>query len=567
MSTTDLGPSFVTNPGPFNWTYPAGLTFSCNPCQVVATVTASTPGAYPVSVSFGGGSISYLLTFGADDTDGDSYNDCDDCNDNSPIEKPGQVWYKDSDGDGFAETGAASITQCARPIGYKAQIELIATTGDCNDGNAAVNPYANEVCDGVDNNCNGFTDEGLIGTYYRDADNDGYGNPAMSQQGCSIPPGYVSNSSDCNDNSAVEKPGQVWYKDSDGDGYAQTGAASITQCTRPAGYKAQIELTATTGDCNDGNAAINPGASEVCDNIDNNCNGSTDEGLIGAYYRDADNDGYGNPAMSQQGCSAPPGYVSNNTDCNDNSAIEKPGQIWYKDSDNDGYAETGAASITQCARPAGYKAQIELTATTGDCNDGNAAINPGAPEVCDNLDNNCNTAIDDGINCCPSSNILYVNDDAPGANDGSSWTDAFTGLQDALALAGQCPSVTEIWVAAGTYKPTSGTDRNAAFVMKDGVAIYGGFNGTETQLSQRDWVANVAILSGDIGIPGNNADNTFSVIRSFGIGNSSILDGFTVTQANATPASGDLLGGGIYNEGSSPVIRNCIFSNNTGSYV
>ncbi|MCB9302112.1 MAG: HYR domain-containing protein [Lewinellaceae bacterium] len=449
MSTTNLGPSFITNPGPYNWTYPAGLTFSCNPCQVVATVTASTPGSYPVSVSFTGGSINYLLTFGADDTDGDSYNDCDDCNDNSAIEKPGQVWYKDSDGDGYAETGAATITQCARPAGYKAQTELTATTGDCNDGNAAINPAASEICDGLDNNCNGFTDEGLLAT----------------------------------------------------------------------------------------------------------------------YYRDADGDGYGNPAMAQQSCSAPPGYVSNNIDCNDNSAVEKPGQVWYKDSDGDGYAETGAATITQCARPAGYKAQTELTATTGDCNDGNAAINPAASEICDGLDNNCNNAIDDGINCCPSSNVIYVNDDAPGANNGSSWTDAFTDLQDALALAGNCPNVMEIWVAAGTYKPTSGTDRNAAFVMKDGVAIYGGFNGTETQLSQRDWAANVAILSGDIGIPGNNADNTFSVIRSFGIGNSSILDGFTVTQANATPASGDILGGGIYNEGSSPIIRNCIFSNNTGSYV
>lgn len=73
-------------------------------------------------------------------------------------------------------------------------------------------------------------------------------------------------------------------------------------------------------------------------------------------------------------------------------------------------------------------------------------------------------------------------------------------------------------------------------------------------------------LSGDIGISGNNSDNSYSVIANEGI-NSAIFDGFTVTQANSTPPTGDLLGGGIYNAGSSPIIRNCIFSNNTGSYA
>jgi hypothetical protein len=117
------------------------------------------------------------------------------------------------------------------------------------------------------------------------------------------------------------------------------------------------------------------------------------------WYRDADGDGFGDASSTTQSCTAPAGYVSNNTDCNDNSAIEKPGQVWYNDSDGDGYGATGAGTVTQCLRPVGYKLSTELTATTGDCNDNSAAINPVATEVCDGLDNNCNNVVDD---------VLYV---------------------------------------------------------------------------------------------------------------------------------------------------------------
>jgi len=340
-----------------------------------------------------------------------------DCNDLSAIEKPGQVWYKDADNDGYAETGAATITQCLRPVNYKAAGELTATTGDCNDANAAIKPGATEVCDGVDNNCNGSTDEGVLTTYYQDSDMDGFGNPSATQQACSQPVGYVANNTDCNDLSAVEKPGQVWYKDADNDGYAETGAATITQCLRPVNYKAAGELTATTGDCNDGNAAIKPSAAEVCDGVDNNCNGMTDEGVLTTYYQDSDMDGFGNPSATQQACSQPVGYVANNTDCNDLSAVEKPGQVWYKDADNDGYAETGAATITQCLRPSGYKILTELVAATGDCNDGNAAIKPGATEVCDGVDNNCNGMTDEGV-----LTTYYADVDADGFGNPSSST-------------------------------------------------------------------------------------------------------------------------------------------------
>ncbi len=339
-----------------------------------------------------------------------------DCNDLSAVEKPDQIWYKDTDNDGYAQTGAATITQCSRPAGYKAAVELTAITDDCNDDAAAINPAAAEICDGIDNNCNGATDEGVLITYYRDMDGDGFGNIAVTQQACSPPSDFVANNTDCNDNSAVEKPDQIWYKDTDNDGYAQTGAATITQCSRPAGYKAAVELTAITDDCNDDAAAINPAAAEICDGIDNNCNGATDEGVLITYYRDMDGDGFGNIAVTQQACSPPSDFVANSTDCNDNSALEKPGQVWYKDTDGDGYAQTGAATITQCSRPAGYRAAVELTAITDDCNDANAAvINPAATEICDGIDNNCDGNIDNvlsGSGAWQNANVGTANGNA-----------------------------------------------------------------------------------------------------------------------------------------------------------
>jgi len=119
----------------------------------------------------------------------------------------------------------------------------------------------------------------------------------------------------------------------------------------------------------------------------------TDEGVQTTYYRDMDGDGFGNPSVTQMACTQPTGYVTNNTDCDDNDALEKPGQVWYADVDNDGYSS--GTTLTQCLRPVGYKVASELTATSGDCNDNNPAINPAAQEICDGLDNNCNGQADE----------------------------------------------------------------------------------------------------------------------------------------------------------------------------
>ena len=190
-----------------------------------------------------------------------------------------------------------------------------------------------------------------------------------------------------------------------------------------------------------------------------------------------------------------------------------------------------------------------------DCNDTNSNIFPGATELCDGLDNDCDGNTDEGLG------ILYVNVNALGANNGTSWANAFTNLQNALS--GVCPGITtQIWVAQGTYKPTIGTDPTISFVMKNNLAIYGGFIGTETLLSQRDWVNNVTVLSGDIGVVGLNSDNSNSVIKNIGLNNTAVIDGITIRDGFSSSGNG----GGMNNYSSFPKVNNCIFKENYAQY-
>ncbi len=134
----------------------------------------------------------------------------------------------------------------------------------------------------------------------------------------------------------------------------------------------------------------------------------------------------------------------------------------------------------------------------------------------------------------------------------------------ASAVAGQ-----EIWVKAGTYTP--GSLRTDSFQLKNGVAIYGGFAGTETAHNQRDFKANITILSGDIGIPGDNSDNSLSVVDITGtiaLPNTATLDGFTITGGNADINNGIEvdMGGGIYIYYGDPILSNLIITDNSAGY-
>ncbi|MEZ4932190.1 MAG: hypothetical protein R2788_08745 [Saprospiraceae bacterium] len=165
--------------------------------------------------------------------------------------------------------------------------------------------------------------------------------------------------------------------------------------------------------------------------------------------------------------------------------------------------------------------------------------------------------------------IRYVQEGGTGT--GSSWADASGDLQ---AMINASASGDEVWVAAGTYKPTTcnpctATDRAISFVMKNNLDIFGGLAGNEPSgydMSLRDFTANETILSGDIGTVGNNGDNSYHVIsnNNNGLNSTAVLDGFAITGGNAN-GSGSSSGGGMYNNNSSPTVTNCSFSRNNSN--
>lgn len=241
-------------------------------------------------------------------------------------------------------------------------------------------------------------------TYYADADGDGFGNPSVTIEWCEAPSGYVSNADDCNDDSALINPNTVWFHDNDGDGYGLNSTATVS-CVQPGS-----DYVLEGGDCDDVNDEINPSAPEVCNGIDDNCNGlidaqDPDVEDADVYYVDEDEDGYGvgDPILF---CSNPgPGYATVAGDCNDQNPDVNPGvseicngedtdcnglvddglefTTYYVDADGDGFG-TGDG-IEFCADPGeGY------STVDGDCNDEDPTIYPGAEEIADDgIDQDC----------------------------------------------------------------------------------------------------------------------------------------------------------------------------------
>ncbi|MFM1804164.1 MAG: hypothetical protein RL136_1043, partial [Planctomycetota bacterium] len=354
-----------------------------------------------------------------------------DCDDSNDLVNALATFYVDGDGDGYGAGDPVSLCAVTAPSGYSA------SATDCNDAIAAVNPGATEVCNGIDDNCVGGIDDGVGAIYYQDDDGDGYGNAEVSQQACSQPEGYVSNSTDCDDADEAAYPlapelcanagtdndcdgdaaeidagasdKVLFYRDQDSDTYTLDTGANFCPGTTNAGYRATQSVTL---DCDDTRALVYPGAPELCDDLDNDCDEVVDDGVTFLdYYTDSDMDGYGSSsATAENSCSAVEGKVTNNTDCDDTNAAVNPGVTevcdgidndcndgidegllitYYTDFDGDGYG-TGDAS-TGCTQPSGTATQA------GDCNDQNSAINPGATEVCDGIDNDCAGGADNGL--------------------------------------------------------------------------------------------------------------------------------------------------------------------------
>ena len=243
-------------------------------------------------------------------------------------------YFADADGDGFGDA-ASVISTCVQPQGY------VTDNTDCNDNNANQNQASAEICNGLDDDCDGANDDGLVfDTYYADVDGDTYGDVNNSTSECFQPNGYVINNNDCNDNNANQNAASSeicngedddcdgaidnglifldFYSDIDGDGF---GAGDlISSCSDlGAGY------VSNNTDCDDTNSGVYPGAEELCNSIDDNCDGQTDDGTLTVYFIDNDGDTYGNPSVSILACTQPIGYTPDDTDCNDTDANINPG--------------------------------------------------------------------------------------------------------------------------------------------------------------------------------------------------------------------------------------------------
>lgn len=343
------------------------------------------------------------------------------CNADETDATDASTYYRDYDSDTYGNSSNTK-TDCSAPTGY------VSDSTDCDDTDSSIHPTATETCNGVDDDCDGTWDEGLTSnTYYLDSDSDNYGDSSSSTTACAAPSGYVSDSTDCNDSSATVYPGatelcngvdddcdgtwdegltaNTYYLDADSDNYGVT-TTTTTACSVPSGYAAY------STDCDDSNASINPGESEACNGIDDDCDGTWDEGLTAnTYYQDSDSDSYGNSSSTTTACSAPSGYVSDSTDCNDSSSTVHPGatelcngvdddcdgtwddgltaNTYYQDADSDNYGST-TTSTTACDVPTGY------VSDNTDCDDTASSVYPGATEICNGVDDDCDASVDEG---------------------------------------------------------------------------------------------------------------------------------------------------------------------------